>query len=105
EFGYETANSQGGTCSSITTKVSGIDNYVVTITPEDPHCDQYFSDANWTSTKIGDTTCGQSATFVAGRQAAGGNPGSYRQVSHTYSEGGLRVAHLKSLGPIAFTWD
>jgi len=59
-------------------------------------CDVDFLDANWTSTKILDTTGGSSATFVAGQVTTGGNPGAFRHVEHTFGAGAIRVAHVRA---------
>jgi hypothetical protein len=58
--------------------------------------DNAFLDADWSATKIIDTTAGATASFVAAQVATGGNPDSYRQVQHTYDAGIIAVAHLKS---------
>lgn len=56
--------------------------------------DGTFEDADWSGTKVFDTTAGSSATFTAGQFATGGNPGGYRQVDHSYGPGGIGVLHL-----------
>ncbi|MGD0768917.1 MAG: hypothetical protein ABSB42_12100 [Tepidisphaeraceae bacterium] len=43
--------------------------------------DGTFLNANWSATKVIDTTDGQAATFSAGQVASGGNPGAYRQTT------------------------
>jgi hypothetical protein len=50
----------------------------------------------WTSTKIVDTTPGQSATFTSVTQSSGGNPGDYRDTAHTFGLGAIIVAHMNS---------
>ena len=57
--------------------------------------DQTFENRNWQSLKVLDTTSGQSATFTAGQVTSGGNPGSYRNVTHNYSQGSIWIAHLR----------
>src|SRR4029079_9306362 len=58
--------------------------------------DGTFVDADWTASKIVDTTAGQAATFAAGQVATGGNSGAYRRVAHTYDAGSIMVAHLRA---------
>ena len=56
--------------------------------------DGTFADVNWSAAKLIDSTAGAAATFSAGQGAAGGNPGSYRQVTHTFNVGDIFVGHL-----------
>lgn len=58
--------------------------------------DGTFADADWSASKIVDTTAGTTATFVAGQVVTDGNPGAYRQVQHNYDAGIIVVGHLKS---------
>ncbi|MBK7875024.1 MAG: hypothetical protein IPJ77_04610 [Planctomycetes bacterium] len=90
-FGFVTGNSAGG---GPWTKVSALDNWLVTLNV----AKQTFSDGSfggpWSSTKILDTTAGASATFGTVVQPVAGNPGAYREVSHTFSTGAIAVAHF-----------
>jgi len=78
--------------------------------------DDIFLDSNWSATKIVDTTAGATATFIAGQSVTGGNPGSYRQVQHTYDAGIIAVGHLNlsaiydpsvtgAIASIAYSYD
>ncbi|MCC7084805.1 MAG: hypothetical protein IT427_07340 [Pirellulales bacterium] len=67
--------------------------------------DGVFNNADWTGTKIADTTAGASAAFIALQQPAGGNPTFYRQTTHSWGLGGLRVAHLRNIGGMPFTYN
>lgn len=51
----------------------------------------------WSSFKLFDTTAGASATFSSSTLPAGGNPGDYRETTHTFGAGAIGVAHLTSL--------
>lgn len=91
-FGFTTANSAGA--GGPFTKVSAIDNWSVTL-----HIDrETFSDGSfaggWSSTKILDTTPGATATFGTTTQPVAGNPGAYRETSHTFQDGAIAVAHF-----------
>lgn len=66
--------------------------------------DPTLNDGDWTATRIVDTTPGQTATFMGGQQLVGGNPGSYRQVTHTLDAGALQIAHLRDTGASPFRW-
>lgn len=90
-FGFSTSNSAS---NGPHTKVSALDNWSVTL-----HlARQTFEDGSftgaWTSTKILDTTAGASATFGTTTQPVAGNPGAYREVSHTFSTGAIAVSHF-----------
>jgi hypothetical protein len=78
--------------------------------------DDAFTNSDWTAAKVYDTTSGQTATFSATQNLAGGNPGPYRFVVHDYGVGNIGIAHLKTTafyspvtnGPIAsltFAYD
>jgi hypothetical protein len=67
--------------------------------------DGVFNNADWTGAKIADTTAGSSAAFAAFQQPVGGNPTFYRQTTHSWGTGGLRVAHLRNIGGMPFTYD
>jgi hypothetical protein len=56
--------------------------------------DSTFNDANWTALMIEDQTPGLTGSFSGGQVASGGNPGSYRAVSNSGSNGHVFVAHL-----------
>lgn len=88
-FGFVTGNSANG---GPVTKVSALDNWLVTLHV----AKQTFNDGNfagaWSSTLILDTTSG--ATFGTVVQPVAGNPGAYREVSHTFSTGAMAVAHF-----------
>lgn len=60
------------------------------------YTDGTFSDADWTSLKIRDTTSGQTATFTAYQVLTGGHPDAYRYVQHHYDTGGIVVAHMRA---------
>ena len=95
QFGFLSGNSAG---SGPFTKVSGIDNWLVTLHLESATwTDGTFNPGDWTSTKIFDSTPGAAATTTSTSQPSGGNPGAYRSTSHTWSNGGLVVAHLNAL--------
>ncbi len=55
-----------------------------------------FAGADWSATKIVDTTAGATASFVAVQGSTGGNPGAYRQVTHAFDAGNIYVGHLAS---------
>lgn len=55
--------------------------------------DGTFNPANWTASKVVDTT-GGSATFSEAQVLTGGNPGAYRQVTHTFGPGSIGVFNL-----------
>jgi hypothetical protein len=57
--------------------------------------DASFADADWTATKIGDDTPGQAASFTARQEATGGNPGSFRRITHTLRLGSIDVWHSR----------
>lgn len=91
-FGFTTSNSAGS--GGPFTKTSAIDNWSVTL-----HIDrQTFADGTfsggWSSTKILDTTPGGNATFSTTTQPVAGNPGAYRETSHTFDNGAIAVAHF-----------
>lgn len=59
--------------------------------------DGNFLDANWSASKIFDSTPGASASFGAFQSPTGGNPGAFRETQHSYSgPGGLAVGHLQT---------
>lgn len=63
--------------------------------------DADFADANWTTTKIYDTTAASGATVTATQQTSGGNPGAFRETTQQWIGGngvslGLEAAHLLS---------
>lgn len=88
-FGFLTGNSASG---GPHTKVSSIDNWLVTLNvARQTISDGTFGGA-WNSTLILDTTAG--ATFGVVVQPVAGNPGAYREVSHTFSTGAMAVAHF-----------
>jgi hypothetical protein len=63
--------------------------------------DADFADANWTTTKIYDTTAASDATVTATQQTSGGNPGAFRKTTQQWTGGngvsaGLEAAHLLS---------
>src|SRR5262249_17463878 len=60
------------------------------------YTDGSFPASCWTSTKIGDTTPGASATFTSTTLPTGGNPADYRETSHTFANGVILVAHMSS---------
>jgi hypothetical protein len=66
--------------------------------------DGIFNNGDWSAAKIADTTAGSSATFSALQQPAGGNPTFYRQTTHNWTLGGLRVGHLRNVGGSPFTY-
>jgi hypothetical protein len=91
QLGFISANSQGGTAPI--TKHSGLDNWSVTLNlGQVSYRDGTFG-PGWVSTKILDTT-GGGATFVSSTFASGGNPGAYRDTSHTFGAGAIIVGHF-----------
>lgn len=72
--------------------------FIVGPTLADPvtFSDGTFDDDLWVAEKVLDTTPGMSAEFTAGQQPVGGNPGAYRETTHTYAEGGIWVGHLRT---------
>lgn len=70
--------------------VGVVPSFAVTFT------DTNFNNADWNSTKIVDTTPGNAASFTATQSTSGGNPGSFREVTHTYNSGNITVAHLNN---------
>jgi hypothetical protein len=96
QFGFLSGNSAGS--GGPFTKVSGIDNWSVTLyLAKATFTDPTLLAANWTSTKIVDTTPGASATTTSTSQPTGGSPGPYRETSHTWSNGAIVVAHANAL--------
>lgn len=65
--------------------------------------DGLFDDSDWMTTKIVDTTSGQSATGTSSQSLTGGQPGAYRQSTHVWATVptgvGIGFAHLRT-GPI-----
>ena len=61
--------------------------------------DGTFNDADWTATKIQDTSSGSQSSFTVQQVSTGGNPAAYREVSQTFGFNSpgmrLRVAHLR----------
>jgi len=60
--------------------------------------DGTLSDADWSVTKIADTTANPGLTAVTGAQVgSGGNPDAYRRVDHNWTgPGGVTFVHLKA---------
>jgi hypothetical protein len=91
-LGFMSANSQGG--STYVTKDSGLDNWSVTINV----LGTLYGDANfssgWTNTLLVNTT--PPGTFLTTTPAAGGNPGSYLETTHTFAFGAMVVNHAYS---------
>jgi hypothetical protein len=91
-FGFLTGNSATG---GPVTKVSGIDNWSVTVhIARKIFEDGTLADADWTSTKLVDTTPGAGALTSSMQVPTGGAPGSYRETSHTWQNGVIIVVHL-----------
>lgn len=93
-FGYTTSNSANG---GPWTKVVGLDNVILTV----HHGRSIFHDGTftgnpWTSTKVLDTSPGQVNTFSVATPPTGGSPGDYREVTHSFSQSDIGVAHLES---------
>jgi hypothetical protein len=77
--------------------------------------DPEFSEGNWTATEISEP--GGTATFTASQQPAGGNPGGFRQTTHSIPDAGQSIvlAHMftgaafdpssTSIGAIDFALD
>jgi hypothetical protein len=60
--------------------------------------DGTFPNADWSASKIADTTPGAAASFSAFQSLSGGNPNAFRETQHSYAgPGGLIVGHLNSL--------
>ncbi|MEO8028598.1 MAG: hypothetical protein ABI823_19100 [Bryobacteraceae bacterium] len=57
--------------------------------------DAIFNIANWTGTKVVDTS-GGSSSFTATQPANGGNPGPYRQIDQVTATGMTYVAHQRT---------
>lgn len=95
EFGFLTGNS---TPSGTVTTVSGIDNWLVTVhLASASWYDGDFVPVDWTSTKINDSTPGALATTFSTTHPTSGAPGAYRETSHTYTNGLIKVAHTNAL--------
>lgn len=91
-LGFMSVNS----ANQLATKVSGIDNWnVVLHLGKATYADGSFG-FNWTSTKIYDSTPGATATFASVTPIIGGNPGTFRETTHTWGAGAILVAHLNS---------
>lgn len=91
-LGFISGNSQGGV--NAITKQSGLDNWSVTLhLAQESYRDGTFG-AGWVSTEIVDTTPFGAATFVSTTMGAGGNPGAYRDTSHTFGQGSIIVGHF-----------
>ena len=58
--------------------------------------DGTFNDGDWSATKVTDTTPGQGATFSAGQETSGGNPGEFRRTVMSWAGGAIEVGHLRS---------
>lgn len=59
--------------------------------------DQTFLDANWSATKIFDSTPGTNGTFSAFQVGAGGNPGAFRETDHALTGiGGFVIDQFRS---------
>lgn len=91
-FGFTTSNSAGS--GGPFTKVSSLDNWLVTLHLARQTYDDGSFIGSWASTKILDTTAGASATFSTSTMPSGGNLGPYREVSHTFSTGAIAVSHF-----------
>lgn len=93
-WGFSSANSAG---SGPNTKVSSIDNWSVTLNiARQSFYDGDFS-GGWNSTKILDTTPGSSATWSTTTQPSAGFPNAYRELSHTFANGAIAVAHFDAV--------
>ena len=56
--------------------------------------DTEFADTDWSATLVFDNTAG-GVTFTATQVATGGNPGAFREITHTYTgPGGFDIAHF-----------
>jgi hypothetical protein len=66
--------------------------------------DSTFSPANWTASKILDTTSSQTATFSISQQSSGGNPAFYQQdmLSYTSTAGGQGVRGASLFNPSVY---
>lgn len=58
------------------------------------YSDSNFANANWSASKVFDSTPGAGATFSSTQVAAGGNPGFFREDTITLNGGVITVAHL-----------
>jgi hypothetical protein len=67
--------------------------------------DGIFNNADWSASKIVDTTPGTAATFSAFQQPVNGNPTFHRETTHVFGIGAIRVAHLRNVGGSPFTYD
>ncbi len=96
EFGFLTGNSAG---SGPITKVSGIDNWLVTVHLDvATYSDDTLYNGLWIPVKVLDTTPSALAMWSNTSFATGGNPTDYRQTVHQYWNGHLILAHLYSFG-------
>lgn len=59
--------------------------------------DSQFLNANWTASKVYDSTPGASATFSAFHNGSGGNPSDYRHTIHNYASGQMAIYHENNL--------
>jgi hypothetical protein len=67
--------------------------------------DGVFNNADWSATKIVDTTTGSAASFTAFQQPTLGNPTFHRETTHVFGAGAIRVGHLRNVGGSPFTYD
>ncbi|MBL8859576.1 MAG: hypothetical protein JNL28_13800 [Planctomycetes bacterium] len=96
QFGFISFN---GAVGGPWTKVSGLDNWLVTLhVARTTFSDGTLLNHNWIPVKVVDTTPGASATTSSASFLVGGNPADYRQTTHTYTSGAIVVAHLYGLG-------
>jgi hypothetical protein len=92
-FGYTTSNSANG---GPWTKVIGIDDVAITVHHgRTEHYDDSFAGNPWSSTKVVDTSAGQTNSFSTATPPTGGQSGGYREVTHFYGPGDVGVAHMR----------
>jgi len=95
ELGYGTFNSAGNLLDSqLYTIESGLDNWTVIAHPV-AYADDTFANADWQSAFMYETSPGQNSSFAAAQSSTGGNPGTFRNVVHTFG-GAISIAHIKS---------
>src|SRR5262249_52165286 len=63
--------------------------------------DNSFQTSSWTQSLLYQNDYGNcggppNASFTVSRQGSGGNTGAYRRVTHSWNDGELSVAHLKT---------
>lgn len=95
EFGFLSSNTASG---GPFTRVSGIDNWLVTLHLDAvTWTDSTLAASDWNSTKFIDTTPSATGSVTNTSHLAGGFPGAWRETSHTWANGSVHGAHLFTL--------